>query len=232
MPLASSARPCRSVGRPSSGVWSILKSPVCRIVPNGVSIATAMPSGIECVTRRNRIENGPAVGTFAGGDDVQVGPVGDPVLLELALQQLEREGRAVDRQMVELAEQVRQRADVVLVAVGEHDRFDAVDVLAHVVEVRQHQVDAGHVPRGERQADVDDEDASVDLDAGHVATDLPDTSEEDDATEVRVRGDRRPPAPCARARVLRRWPAPAAAAWDRPGGPASPARPSPGWGWR
>jgi len=66
VPLASSARPCRSVGRPSSGVWSILKSPVCRMEPNGVSTATAMPSGIECVTRRNRIVNGPVVAPFPG----------------------------------------------------------------------------------------------------------------------------------------------------------------------
>ena len=63
---ASSAKPCRSVGRPSIGVWSSLKSPVCRSVPGGVSTATAIPSGIECVTRRKRIENGPAVAASPG----------------------------------------------------------------------------------------------------------------------------------------------------------------------
>ena len=63
---ASSASACRSVARPSNGVWSILKSPVCRIEPYGVSITTAMPSGIECVTRRNRIENGPATAASPG----------------------------------------------------------------------------------------------------------------------------------------------------------------------
>src|SRR6266542_1033236 len=56
----SSARDRRSVGLESSGVWSSLKSPVCRTVPNGVSTATATPSGMEWVTRRNRIRNGPA----------------------------------------------------------------------------------------------------------------------------------------------------------------------------
>ena len=63
---ASSASAWRSVARPSSGVWSILKSPECRIEPNGVSITIAMPSGIECVTRRKRIENGPAVAASPG----------------------------------------------------------------------------------------------------------------------------------------------------------------------
>ena len=49
MPSAASrASPPRSVGRPSIGVRSILKSPVCTIVPPGVRRATAMPSGIEC----------------------------------------------------------------------------------------------------------------------------------------------------------------------------------------
>ncbi len=67
--------PCRSVGRPSIGVGSSLKSPVCRSVPNGVSMATATPSGIECVTRRNRIENGPAVGVLARLDLTELGPV-------------------------------------------------------------------------------------------------------------------------------------------------------------
>ena len=43
-------QPPRSVGRPSIGVRSILKSPVCTIVPPGVRRATAMPSGIECDT--------------------------------------------------------------------------------------------------------------------------------------------------------------------------------------
>ena len=31
------------------------------MLPYGVSTTTAMPSGMECVTRRNRMENGPTV---------------------------------------------------------------------------------------------------------------------------------------------------------------------------
>ena len=57
---ASSANAWRSVGRPSSGVWSSLKSPECSTVPNGVSMATATPSGMLCVTRRKRMSNGPS----------------------------------------------------------------------------------------------------------------------------------------------------------------------------
>ena len=49
----SRAKPRRSVIRPSSGNWSILKSPVCSTRPALVRIATARPSGMEWLTARN-----------------------------------------------------------------------------------------------------------------------------------------------------------------------------------
>ena len=45
----------------------------------------------------------------------------DPVLLELRLGQRERQSRADDRDVLLELEQIRHRADVVLVAVGQHD---------------------------------------------------------------------------------------------------------------
>ena len=55
----SRAIPPRSVSRPSSGNWSILKSPVCRTMPARVRMATASASGIEWLTARNSQLNGP-----------------------------------------------------------------------------------------------------------------------------------------------------------------------------
>ena len=46
--------------RPSSGSWSILKSPVCSTVPAGVRTATASASGIEWLTATNSHSNGPS----------------------------------------------------------------------------------------------------------------------------------------------------------------------------
>ena len=43
----------RSVIRPSSGNWSILKSPVCSTMPAPVRMATASPSGMEWLTAAN-----------------------------------------------------------------------------------------------------------------------------------------------------------------------------------
>ena len=53
------ANPPRSVIRPSSGSWSILKSPVCRTTPAGVVMATASASGMEWLTAKNSRSNGP-----------------------------------------------------------------------------------------------------------------------------------------------------------------------------
>ncbi|MEJ7755030.1 MAG: hypothetical protein WKF83_00705 [Nocardioidaceae bacterium] len=56
-PSRANAR--RSVIRPSSGSWSILKSPVCSTMPAPVRIATASASGIEWLTATNSQSNGP-----------------------------------------------------------------------------------------------------------------------------------------------------------------------------
>ena len=45
--------------RPSSGSWSILKSPVCSTVPAPVVTATASASGMEWLTAMNSRSNGP-----------------------------------------------------------------------------------------------------------------------------------------------------------------------------
>ena len=53
----------RSVMRPSSGSWSILKSPVCSTVPPAVRRNTARASGIEWLTATNSHSNGPNFST-------------------------------------------------------------------------------------------------------------------------------------------------------------------------
>ena len=55
----SRAKERRSVIRPSSGSWSILKSPVCRTIPAPVRMATASASGMEWLTATNSRSHGP-----------------------------------------------------------------------------------------------------------------------------------------------------------------------------
>jgi len=61
---------------------------------------------------------------------------------------------------------------------GEHDSGDAVLVLLQVGVVGDHEVDPEHVVLWELRADVDDEDAPIALENGHVLADLADSAEE------------------------------------------------------
>ena len=101
----------------------------------------------------------------------QLGATEQAGLLDAVAGEPERERRAVDRH-ADLAQQVLQRADVVLVAVGGDDGDDPRGVLAQVREVGQHEVDAVHVGVGEHQPAVDEQDAAV----GPVADRPPPTS--------------------------------------------------------
>ena len=103
------------------------------------------------------------------------------VLAQLAVEQGQGQLRAHERDVGALAQQVGHRADVVLVAVGQHQRLDRVEPVPDGVEVGQDQVDAGVVLLGEEHPAVDDEQPPVVLEDGHVAPDLAEPAERDDA---------------------------------------------------
>ncbi len=104
----------------------------------------------------------------------------DAVLLELLLDQGEREPGSHQRDVGPLAQQVRHTADVVLVAVGEDHCGDLVQPIADPAEVRQDHVDAGLVLLGEEHPAVHDQQRAVVLEDGHVATDLAEAAQTDD----------------------------------------------------
>ena len=68
--------------------------------------------------------NGPTVHAVARPDRDQPRVAVDAVLLELRLDQRQRQRRAVDR-AVDVRQHVRHGADVVLVPVRQHERRDA-----------------------------------------------------------------------------------------------------------
>ena len=169
----------RSVLRPSTGVGSSLKSPLCMIVPAGVWYAVANACGTEWVTGMNSQSNGPIVAPLAVVHGDQLGAPEHPRFLDAVARQPERQRRAVDRER-DVAEQEREPTGVVLVRVGEERGLDPVGVLAQVGEVGEDEVDARHLGLGEHDAAVDDEDAVVDLEAEAVPPDLTEPAEEDD----------------------------------------------------
>ena len=175
----SRAKARRSVIRPSSGSWSILKSPVCRTIPAPVRIATASASGMEWLTATNSRSNGPKLEPVALLDDVVHG-LPEPVFTELCAEQGKGQPGADQRDVAALAQEVRRGADVVLVAVGQHQRLDLVEPVPDRVEVGQDQVDARVVVLGEQHAAVDDQESPVVLEDGHVAADLAETPKRGD----------------------------------------------------
>jgi hypothetical protein len=108
----------------------------------------------------------------------------EPVLVELRLDQPERQARRQDLGRAHLTHQVREPADVVLVPVREDDGEDVVAPLAEVRVVRQDEVDAQVLVAREREAGVDDDDRALGLEGGHVLPHLAEAAERDDAHRV------------------------------------------------
>ena len=108
----------------------------------------------------------------------ELGLLPEPVLVELRLHERERERRRDDLADVDLAQEVRQPADVILVSVGEDHRAHAPAF--EVADVRQQQVDAEVLVAREREAGVDDDDLVTHLEDGHVLADLAEAAERDD----------------------------------------------------
>ena len=147
--------PGRSVSRPSNGVWSILKSPVCSTVCAPTRIATASASGIEWLTAKNSSPHGPTDVVSPSTTRRISGWMWCWSSFDATSASVEP--RADQRDVGPFAQQVGQRADVVLVAVGQHDGVDVGQPLAVVGPVGQRQVDPGRVGLAEQHAAVDDE---------------------------------------------------------------------------
>ena len=105
------------------------------------------------------------------------------MLAELVAQDAEGQSGPEDRD-VEAGQDVRERADVVLVAVGEDDAAHPLATLDQPAHIGDHQVDAEHLGLGEHQAGVDDHDVLAAFDREEVAADLTEPPEGHEAKAV------------------------------------------------
>jgi len=105
---------------------------------------------------------------------------GEPVFLALGGDQREGELGADDLHVRAQPQQPRDGADVVLVAVREHDGLDVVETVLDGAQVGQDQVHARRVLGREEHAAVDHEQPAGVLEHGHVAADLADAAQCDD----------------------------------------------------
>ena len=81
---------------------------------------------------------------------------------------------------IQFPQEVGQRADMVLVAVGDEDAPDAVSVFQQVGEIGNDHVDAVHIVIGEAHAGVHHHHVVAVLIYGHVLADLVETAKGDD----------------------------------------------------
>ena len=108
----------------------------------------------------------------------------EAVLVELRLDEREREPRRDDERHLHLAHEVREGADVVFVAVREDDGTHHLLPLAQIGEVRQDEVDTEMLVAREREAGIDDDDRAVRFVDGHVLSDLAEAAERDDPADA------------------------------------------------
>ncbi len=115
---------------------------------------------------------------LAGAHRSQVGPLEELVLLELDRYEAAGEPGAVDGHP-QLAQDIRQGAGVVLVAVGDDDGSQLLLPLADVGDVGDHQVNPQHLLLGEHEAGVDDDHVLGELQHHHVLADLSQATQRD-----------------------------------------------------
>ena len=123
-------------------------------------------------------------GEAPGLDDV-AGVVGDElglaqqlVLLQLQLDQTQRQGRGVDGR-VDCLKNIGKRADVVLMAVGNEIAAQLFLILGKIGHVRDDQIDAVHVVLRETKPAVHDDHVLTVFQHGHVFADLVKSAEGD-----------------------------------------------------
>ncbi len=178
--LPSAASRPTSVRSPSTGVWSSFQSPLWKTSPAAVSIAIPTASGIECAMRMNSRVNGPSsTGPLSGSASRSSAARSSPCSSSFDLTSPSVRRVAQISCDADLAQEERQRADVILVGVGQDDGAHAL--VAQVAEVGEDHVDSEMLVARERHAGVDDDDLVAELVNGHVLSHLAEPAERDHA---------------------------------------------------
>lgn len=135
------------------------------------------------VVDREELEVEGAEGVLFAFGDLDQGRF-DAVFPEFGGEQGQGEAGAYQRDIGAFPQQEGDAANVVFVAVREHDRLDVVEAPPQVFEVGEDQVDSGLLFRGKEHTAVDDEHFPLVFEDGHVAADLTQPAQGDDPQGV------------------------------------------------
>ena len=125
---------------------------------------------------------GAGLDTLARSYGPEVRRLGEPVLAQPLRDQRQRQGGAVHGHH-RLAEEIRQGADVILVAVGQDNGVEPRAPGERVRKVRNDVVDPGQLVIGEHEAAVDRNQVLAGLDEHHIEADFPQATEGDQADD-------------------------------------------------
>ncbi len=96
--------------------------------------------------------------------------------VEAFFYQCQRETRSVHRN-IQIAQDVGQRANVIFVAVRQHNGPDVRAILLQIRDIRNHQIDAQKFRFGEHHARVDDDDVVTEPQRHHVHAEFAEAAE-------------------------------------------------------
>ena len=123
-------------------------------------------------------------GPVLGAGLLQLRRVQQPVLVELGLDEAERQARPPDLGHGHLAHEIRQAAHVVLVGMCEQHGAHTLGALPEVGVVRQDEIDAQVLVARERETRVHDDDLVSELVDGQVLADLAESPEGDNSQRL------------------------------------------------
>ena len=109
-------------------------------------------------------------------DDIHFYLSRESVLFELSIHQPKGQHGAINRQIDPL-EQIRQRADVILMPMSKHNSTNLICVAFYKCKVWQHQIYSEHIVIGERHPAVDDHHVPFTFIQGEVFSDLIQTAQ-------------------------------------------------------
>ncbi len=190
-------------------------------------IASEWDSGIEWVTLIYSISKGPRVKRLPGLHLGDRNHVGAGLARRLGMKQTGREGAGIDRH-AQARPEIEQRAEMVLVGMGDDDAFEVLALFLEEGDVREDDVDARQVLMREGDAEIDGDPAlSV---SGTVAVerevhaDLADPAEGHEDEFVRaIPGCHQR---CAAVAATPKWTSPALTVWRPPSDVLITSRPS------
>ena len=111
-------------------------------------------------------------------DRMQVAGV-HPIFLKTPLQDAQGQAGTIHRH-IDLLQQVRQGADMVLMAVSQHHSLDHIPVLDEVGDIRDNEIYPQHILLREHEAGIDDQNLIIYTNNGHVLADFPKSAQGND----------------------------------------------------